>query len=743
METSAAMLKQPLMAAAMSNMGAGGTFGLNSGNVRALASGQLDITQMAHMGANNMMSAVQKDGVGALGAFQMQQGELQDQLGRVLSPVGIQMMKMQQVQRTQKMLGVSGAGGMFAAAKAMGMDDDAAKQMVSEANSPEYFQNLQRQVQVARQESRAMAREQRIATSPTIGAQFAQSSSTIRRMRGDLTNIGEGFGDFTEGVGSFFGQMGEESAARKSGQTMMRTHSNLLSSSPLESRMINQMSVSDMRRAGLYGVGAERSTAILRTPSGRALGHSEGLANFKDAVFGGDGFDLAQMREAQGGLRGMLGGGNLETAARWTSLNLGGTFATGDEVRATNKKFAAGSALMMSGLSAGTDVQKAARGRIAKKLGSGGEAKANQLTTAFENKLAAIARSKATLGGNAALDSDDYEQALAQAAKEIGVDPSAVSVSDVATAGTKGAMSLAGAQGEGSFRMIDFVGKGGIQGTRDNLMKIQKDAGKALMGTKGGGLLASFGDDARQHAAMDMLFTQDIDPRVGQLAALDAAAQTGDPKAMKRRDEMVNKLRGEKGGDEIIARAQNTLKNAGKNADMFARTGETLAGTGSLGDMDQLFLENRDKFVGAKAGNQILKGLESVVKDKSLLAAGSDPEKILQAAAAKGGEGLSGAAKKLAIEFGNTNDPKKRAALAQKFQDLTLSAGYSAESETAGGEKNAAADTQATMQSDMITQTGVESASNFPRSIQTFYTASMALQKAASDLSAISIPRPE
>lgn len=723
METSAAMLKQPLMAAAMSGFGAGGTFGLNANAVSGLANGQFGIQQLAGMGVGNMMDAVRRGGVGALGAFQMQQGELQDQLGRALGPTGIKMMGFQQIMQTQKMLGVSGAGGAFAAAKAMGMTDDQARQQVLEMNSPEFFQNQQRQIAITRQDERATARELRRATASTLLDKGEQQFGLIRGARSGLRNIGTGFNDMLEGVSGLM-----HGASAVDGQFIRRTPGALLASGPLEERLVGAMSYRDVVGRGLMGGGAGRDEAVFHTPGGRGIGSSAMVADIRDAFFGGTRADLAQLRNAQGGLRGKLGGGNAETVARM--LTAGAVFDDGMAVRDAGQDMLRGSEGTMRGLGADVTARKGAMGRLTKSLG---KEKANAARSAFERALAAKARSKSRLiGDSEQLSGADYDEALKAAAAAAGVDPKQLNLADLQEVGIKGAKTLAGATGEGSFRSTDITGEGAYRGRVNELTEAQTKQGLELLGDEGG-LLSKFGlggDASRREGAMSLMFGGDEDARVGLIASLQAAAAQGDEGAQRR----VEQLREELGPEfeELAERAGNMLARAGDNKDMLARAGKRYGNAMSFSDMKSAATQGQKDFLGRKAALRFGKGLETFA-DKSMLATLSTKDPIRELLS-KGGTGLKGEMKTLAEQFSRAKDEKARGKIIDKAGMLVSRAGVVSESESVGGEMDAGADKKAAIQSQIVAQTGADAAAAFPQAVSTFAEASRALQRAAEHL---------
>lgn len=152
MESSAAFLQTPMMTAAMARFGGGGQFGIDGRALGMLATGGMNLNQMASMGAGSMLDAVRRGGIGAIGMMQMQQSELQDQMGRMLGPAGLQSANMMQIMNVAKMMGMSGPGGFVTAGMAMGRSSDEMKQLLAMGSDSRYWNNLRQQTAVARAE---------------------------------------------------------------------------------------------------------------------------------------------------------------------------------------------------------------------------------------------------------------------------------------------------------------------------------------------------------------------------------------------------------------------------------------------------------------------------------------------------------------------------------------------------------------------------------------------------------------
>jgi hypothetical protein len=768
MEMAAAMLKQPLMAAAMSNYNpASGGFQLNPNAVGSLARGQVGIQGMANMGVANMMRAVQQGGIGGLAAFQMDQAEMQDQLGRALGPEGIKMMGMQQILNTRRFLGVKGRGGLFAAAKAMGFSDDQARQSVQEMGSPEFFQNMQLQNRIRQQQDRAAAYEERAANAPTLLDKGEQRFSSIREARAGLSSIGLGYDSVTEGITGLFSAYGEERAAARTGQTVRRIDRSLLASTPIEARRLRDVDYRAVLSDRAAPAGA-RDTAIFRTAGGRAIGHSEALADFRDNFGGNSAADKQAYYSAIGGLEGAIG----------SALGFG--FVSGDVVRGSQLNIRQGSEYTARGLYATTNEQKEARRRLAKNIG---QDKAMQFQQEFTRIAAKRAIARSSSGGkNAALLGSDYEDIKKEAAEKVGISPDQVSTADALTLGLQGAKSQAGARGEGSIRGIAATGESQFRASHDQAMAEQASdisdvfgdgsgmtagsgallglktgaaygfatggllgvAGGALAGAAiGGAVGAMFGEGDREkgEAGAELLFGgNEADQEVRTLAALEAAARQEGPDSVAavQRDQYQRELERSNPDkyDDWVQRANNLVNQgeAGKGKGMLAKAGLRLSKLG-LDEMQQFMSEKTEAYATRKQGFIYDKGLE-VYADSSVIAdmgaGGASKRETLQRLLSSGK--VKGAMADIAKEYqAAKGDTTKQEAAIQKAYNLASSSGYATASETVGGEV-AATDRGAQVRAEMAGSVASEAKDQFPDAVKSFMSASQALEKAANHL---------
>lgn len=148
-DATAATLKIPMLAASVSKLGKGGTFTLDLDKLQDLVAGKMDLEGMARSASDNLESAVARGGPEALGMYYNQESELQDQVGRALGPVRLQMLMLSQVKQTMHRLGMRGPGGYMTAANVMYKNDpETARMLAMFAANPENFTNLRRQLDV-------------------------------------------------------------------------------------------------------------------------------------------------------------------------------------------------------------------------------------------------------------------------------------------------------------------------------------------------------------------------------------------------------------------------------------------------------------------------------------------------------------------------------------------------------------------------------------------------------------------
>ena len=592
METSAAMLKMPVMLAAASQMGRGGTFGLDASSVRGLMGGHIGIDQMAGQGANNLLSAVNRGGVGALAMFQSQQSELSDQLGKTLGPEGMRMMKMNQVMQTQKMLGIEGPGGFITAAKAMGMDDQSARQMMLQANSPGYHRNIGQQINRQINELRTQEQDERTRSAPGAWDSMGQHSETLRDIKAGFSGLYRSFRGGVANATAFVGEMGEDAARRRQGFFSFRQ--------PEELRATEQelrLSARDSRKGKEdfdAQVRAERArtsnTSAMFAIGGEGYGRSAFTKTGQD-IMGGDADMLQQVRHAEGGWAGVFGGGILERFGRAAGGPLTwGNAAYSEDIHRRGVDIGKGSELVQRGLTASATDEASSQGKLAKTLGVP-TGKAMALQTAVAMKIAKTAQESAGnwfnrlegVAGGSAKESEIH-RAIEEAGREQGYSVEQIqklkdNAGDVMTGAAGLGKMVGGVQGRGWFRMPDIQDTKEHQDTVDAVRRVQVTQGNQLFGEKHTGE-ATFGSEERRTIAMRALFGRYRDPRVSALASLIQAASNGGDAEKRKLEEYMAEL-GED-GPRLRPQADEILKTAEAQgvSDLISKAGMRIQGKG-------------------------------------------------------------------------------------------------------------------------------------------------------------------
>jgi hypothetical protein len=755
METSAAMLKMPVMLAAMSQMGKGGTFGLDASSMRNVMSGKTDINQIATGGANNLLSAVNKGGIGALATFQIQQNELADQVGKALGPEGVNMMKMNQVIQTQKMLGIKGPGGFATAAKAMGMDDQATRQLMLQANSPGYFKNVSQQYNRQIGEARAQEAEERRTGGPGIVSALEQDETiggAARTISGKFRGEYRSWRNTLEATNSFFAERGDDAARRKEGRYSFRSPEEMRATEREQRLMGGVSSEAKSRFAG--EVESERSrlsdTSALFSVGGRGYGRSSGTKTFQD-LMGGDADTLAQVRKGEGGWAGRFGGGTLERVGRLTGFGsplaaplMWGNAAYSDDLRKRGADIDAGSKMMFKGLTASaTDITKS-EGSLEKTLGVSND-KAASIQAAVAQKLANTAKGEAPTwasrlfgvkGGS--MTKSQISAAIEAAGKEQGLTSDQIqkmqdNAGDVVTGAAKLGETLSGTVGRDAFAMQEVVDTKGHQDTVDAVRRVQLKKSDELFGDKGTlGSLANWGGgvDSRREEAKNVLFGMYKDHRVSAYASLMRAASHGDKDAQKKLNEYHAQLPSAE-RSAIQSQAQDLLKSAEDKGlgDLLSDAGSQLANK-DIKDIDKTMRGQRESHLASKGFTDRDKGMENLFGKDALDKGGDLKGTLDKLSADKGARSkLQGRGRELADKWAATTDAGARAELLGQIEGYAAQAG-SAEGEVRGGSKSRkerglqeAKEGMADLQTVL--------AESFPDAVDTFQEASVMMLEAA------------
>ena len=305
MEGALATLKLPMLLPAMATWQRGGGFGLNAGNVQGLLQGRHSVADMAGMGVNNLAGAVAQGGIGAIGMFLAQQPELQDQLGRAMGPVGMNLFRSRNIMNTQEMLGLGNSpGALMTAAMAMGLSPEEARQFVATSQSPMYHAGIQRHYNQQHREI-GLAEQERFRRERGGWLQRAQDRNDIlgRGSRGVARGASDAIYGFRRSVqrfGGFFAELGEDMFTK--GGLNIRTPEDLLIQSDAEARRIRGLSPDALNRVWgqMQGAGGANPLGSVINIGGRDSLNSSWLASWRDR-HGGDADRVKATQLAEGG----------------------------------------------------------------------------------------------------------------------------------------------------------------------------------------------------------------------------------------------------------------------------------------------------------------------------------------------------------------------------------------------------------------------------------------------------------
>lgn len=718
MESSAAFLKQPMMAMAMSKMGAGGTFKLDAGALQGMMSGRMDIPQMASRGVNNLLGAVDQHGRGALAMAQLQSTEISDSIGRALGPRGVEMAKMNQIGAMRKFLGGDkNPGGFVEAAKAMGMTDDQVKVMMDKANSPGYFEDQKRHIQIRKMEVRGMEAEQFERNRPTFMERNITGDTALGRAgrysAGAVRDVGEG-------LSNFFTDMAQDQELAKVGQFSSRTDKRLL------------MSNDELRYAKEQGLSHRRGPAVSSSRSG--------LGGLSDAVLGVR-QDTRQYYANQGGVLGGLFGGQGGGSAL-----VGDVMAVGARLLAPAGLMATPAEMERANEATGKQDAEIASGRFAtaeerdanvKKVGAGG----SRMVSSLAAGIAKLADSKKNFfGSGGKIDPADVDKLIAEQEKAEGRTLGAEEKSAL----RKNAFEMARAS---STNIDAFAGSENVNmrkslATKENLASEQeKVVNKALGDT------AWFNKEGRQKLIESALGGSEgehgeagIGSKSGAYAALVAAA-ADDPNNAELQaslQAMRNELQDMGPEGQRIIAAGNTKKEKAKADGTIGdlrKLGVTL-NKDAAGDTTKIFKaakELKDNIVGNKAAAKQSAGYAAITGKSASDFSGKSGAEILDELSGSDTSELSPEAKAAVDAWNAEKDPGKKAAIAAKFEDLGLESGHLDETEAVGG-KRASTDKAADAARSGIVNTQQAMNEMFPKAVSTFSEASQALLDAAKKL---------
>jgi hypothetical protein len=551
-ESALATLRMPLLAASMSRLSTSGTaFNLDPGNVERLLRGKIGIEHMARLGVGNLDSAVARGGLGAMGTFLMQQDELQDALGRALGPAGTRMLTMRSALEAQRTLGFDRSpGGLFMAARAVGLDAAQSKQIVREANSPEFFRNLRQQIDVQIRELRGVADEEFERDRGGIFSRTARRPG-LRDLAYGFDRMGASVRGGLRRFNQFFGEWGEDSEL-PSGQTYFRVPEELVAGDRLH-RSIRAHRADDeaiARRMGRPDRSREYGGVFTD------YGHNQVWSDIRNTVLGGDWQARRALREMQGGARNAFA--SLEPFGRVLSAVSGGpTFSTGDQIRQELLDFERGASFLHAADTTTTTQHRSALSKVARNFGS---------SNIVYDLAGAISR-RADSGTSVLFRNGQLNYSAVKEA--FGDLQGKYSAADLNRLRAMSETDLAEALGPS---LTDFASASGRERLRPRANEMghfgahRNSVGRALeqldLATKG--LFAGDKDDKLRELTK-RLAAEDSD--VVTYAALEEAVRTGEP-----------------GAQEKLIEYMKTLPE-GRRAEVRVRAGALLQGKGGVNDM--------------------------------------------------------------------------------------------------------------------------------------------------------------
>ena len=710
MESSAAFLKMPMMAAAMSRMGRGGEFTMDGGAVRSLGNGGMNINQMATSGVNNMLEAVHKQGIGALGMMQVQGTEIQDNLGRLLGPQGTQAAKMQQVMQTMKMMGLDkNPGGFATAGLAMGMSNDQVKSMMSQANSPGYFQGIQRHLAVQKMELRGLEGEEFERNRPGILGRMQERAGGFQALR----DAHAGFRNMGEGISDFFSEREQVSQARGRGQVVLHTASSLLGTDATL-RNARGMRHPGMAAAMMGDLGSQRGSGL-----------GAGYRSARDAILGGDQDDLRQMRETQGGWAGLLGGGALEANYRGGMALLTGTsggLGTEAENRATSKDLAAGAGMWKTAQREGADDWKK---RLSSTAASSkiDEGKMRQLVASVQLKLADRANSNMGEGilKGGMMGGEEANSIIAAEASRMGLKLDKGALENVGVLAGKTAGELT--NNKDAFRPRDIVNVKSDKLFKEGLLKGQDALSSAVFGHDEG-LDLLRGTRNNRARILQKAFGEQKDAKAGVLASILSAAQY--PGATDEDKRKAAEALGS-ADKEDVDRATALRTSLKDDLPELAKMGRKfLAVGGTL----------KEKYAGGEA---IREGSLSVEQQgaqrsgrRALFGEGADLSSSTEELLASGKVGsMSGRMKDIAQRFREAKlAGKDTSAIVAEADEATTRSGVNIAAESAGGYASPS-ESAIEAERDRMSKTESDVSGAFPHAVDTFSEASRQMLRAA------------
>lgn len=510
------LVRTPMMAAALSQMDASGRFTLNPTAVQQLASGRMNINQMATGAVDNLLSATSQRGIGALGRFIGEQKELQDSLARAIPPETMKMLRFQKIMEVMQMAGLSGQDGFMTAALMFnGGDAEQAKQDLHEIRNPGFFNNLTRRRSQETARTNAAYARQAEASRPTWGDRLVVGGhgGFVGTYRNIGHQLGHNFMTSARGIGEAAGDFG--TALR--GGTNERVSQHLLASSPFQEAMLAEyVSSGDaLRERGqmLQRVGQPITEHALLEFGGRGYGYSETLRNIHENWTGGSLAERRELARANGGWESWLGG---YVGAAFTPFFHRDAAQNRAQLESVGRASQRITRALASATGADDPAYQAAMTRLNQALGG----KGRDVVTAYTQNLRASFNPQAGAWRSGSANDGQLNQALGAAAQAHNLSASQLDTirSDLETVGIvdlNAELSLSPLLTESATNSV--AGIEDRQTLRDRLIAEKDSAANLFFG--------GAGTEARRLEAMQAIAGQVSSPHTLSVAALLAANQ--------------------------------------------------------------------------------------------------------------------------------------------------------------------------------------------------------------------------
>jgi hypothetical protein len=691
--------------------------------------------------------------------MQMQGTELQDTIGRLLGPQGMQSAKIGQVMQTMNMMGLEkNQGGFATAGLAMGFSNDYMKTLMSEVGSPGYWKNLQQQRHTQKMEMRGLAEEERERNRP--GYFRRKLGHTGDRLESDFEDMYAGMRNFGEGLNNFFSTDEQERLASKRGQVVLRTDDRLLNTTDDALRRSRAISRTDYEAAktAMQEMGTEYGKR-------RHYGRTStifGTTDAWDKLRGGDSDNLRQLRQVQGESQARWGGGIGETIARYAvtgvtgAMNIASEFwnggiSIGSAIKAINtgsrqsvaaadrlfgseadhqkdaENYAKVSDMWREGSNLSVDDRSKKMTALAKKAGIS-ENKLQQIVTRASLQLGKKAVEDAKDSSKSGLMTNETATARvrAAAAEMLGIKESEVSDDLIKGAGALAKedadITISGGRTK-AFVPADMVNAKSHKQYIDLMTKSQDFLSEKMFGSLGED--TAKGSGTRRAQLQKTIFSGTSSPKVLLLAALGAAARTSPAAAAAWEQEMNAPTTSQTDRDQAKLKSKQFEEDTSNIANI-QHWGATLAA---------LPTDKRLGVVEAERQGSLAIGrdLSERVGKRSVFGAGVDSSKSTEELLAGDTSKLKGEIRQYAEKYQialSKGDKKGAAQIVEEASEFVEEKGFNMAATIMGGTGNPVTDEASDAQSDIEAKQAAETKGMFP-DVKAFDSATRELMRAA------------